>query len=102
MNTIERIPASLLCSFMLSSGPLNAFAANMFGNDALIGTTSPTGKEEKCEECGGSDAHTDACFFYSNGHLDAMILDEISEDDDTKNCSYCGQTDGHAVGCSEA
>lgn len=95
MKTMKRITALLLCSLMLSSGPLNAFATNMSGNDALIETTSPS----VCTECGGSDAHTDSCSFYSNGSLDAVIPDEISEDDDTTTCSYCGQADGHVVGC---
>ena len=60
MKLMKRAIALLLCFLMLTNGPISAFATeSVSDNDVVVETT--TTSEEVCEECGGSDAHTETC-----------------------------------------
>ena len=54
MKLMKRATALLLCFLMLTNGPINAFATEGVSDNDVVVT-------EVCEECGGSDAHTDTC-----------------------------------------
>lgn len=85
MKMLKRATALFLCFLMLCSGPHNAFATGVSGNDVEVETSSPAETVEACGECGGADAHTDTC---SQCVIPASVA-----------CSVCGQTDGHQIGC---
>ena len=64
MKLMKRALALLLCFLMLTNGPLNAYATGgVIDNDVAAETTAPIEPIEVCEECGGSDAHTETCSF---------------------------------------
>lgn len=64
MKLMKRVTALFLCFLMLTSGTISAFATeSVSDNDVVVETTTTTETEASCEECGGSDAHTDTCSF---------------------------------------
>ena len=65
MKLMKRALALLLCFLILTNGPISAFATEgVSDNDVVVETTTTSAEtEEVCEECGGSDAHTDDCSF---------------------------------------
>ena len=60
MKLMKRALALLLCFLMLTNGSISAFATEG-ADDVVVETTTTTETVETCEECGGSDAHTDTC-----------------------------------------
>lgn len=122
MKLMKRALALLLCFLVLTNGPISAFATEGT-DDVVVETTTTTETVETCEECGGSDAHTDDCSFNIVAPLTTEAPDETTEptttpteepteptvtptlatspaiSTDPVGCTECNQTDGHMVGC---
>lgn len=126
MKLMKRATALLLGFLMLTnSDPISAFATgSVSGNDVAVETTAPIEPIEVCEECGGSDAHTETCSFNIVAPLTTETPDEITEptttptettesvttptvatgsaiSTDPVGCSECNQTEGHLETCSQ-
>ena len=126
MKLMKRALALLLCFLMLTNGPINAFATEgVSDNDiVVVETTAPTETTETCEECGGSDAHTDTCSFNIAAPLTTDTPTETTEPTTTPTetseptvtptvatgpaistepvgCTECNQTEGHLETCSQ-
>lgn len=70
MKFIKKATALFLCFLMLSAGSISVFAqTDVFGNDMVAESNSPTEAVEVCEECGFSDAHAETCFFNTANNL---------------------------------
>lgn len=84
MKLMKRALALLLCFLILTNGPISAFATEgVSDNDVVVETTTTT--EEVCEECGGSDAHTETC---------SLNTINLMNNDTQVACTVCG-----TVGC---
>ena len=80
MKLMKRATALLLCFLMLTNGPISAVATEgVSDNDVVVETTTATEIVEVCEECGGSDAHTDDCSFNIVAPLTTEAPDETTE-----------------------
>lgn len=106
MKLMKRATALLLCFLMLTNGPLNAFATEgVSDNDVAVETTTETETAEVCEECGGSDAHTETCSFNIVAPLTTKTPDETTKPtvsgNDVVGCTECGATEGHNADCSQ-
>ena len=129
MKLMKRALALLLCFLMLTNGPISAFATEgVSDNDIVVETTTTTETEEVCEECGGSDAHTDDCSFNIVAPLTTEAPDETTEptttpteeptttptvvteptvttgsaiSTDPVGCTECNQTEGHLETCTQ-
>lgn len=106
MKLMKRATALLLCFLMLTNGPLNAFATEgVSDNDVAVETTTETETAEVCEECGGSDAHTETCSFNIVTPLTTKTPDETTEPtvsgNDVVGCTECGATEGHLESCTQ-
>lgn len=129
MKLMKRATALLLCFLMLTNGPISAFATEgVSDNDVVVETTTTTEIVEVCEECGGSDAHTDTCSFNIAAPLTTETPDETTEptttpteepttiptvvtepavttgpaiNTDPVGCTECNQTEGHLESCSQ-
>ncbi len=126
MKLMKRALALLLCFLMLTNGPISAFATEGNSeNDVVVETTTTTETEEVCEECGGSDAHTETCSFNIVAPLTTETPDETTEptttpaettepattptlatgpaiSTDPVGCTECGATEGHTTECSQS
>ena len=119
MKLMKRATALLLCFLMLTNGPISAFATEG-ADDVVVETTTTTETVETCEECGGSDAHTDDCSFNIVAPLTTEAPDETTEptttptvvteptvttgsaiSTDPVGCTECNQTEGHLDTCSQ-
>ena len=119
MKLMKRATAQLLCFLMLTNGPISAFATEG-ADDVVVETTTTTETVETCEECGGSDAHTDDCSFNIVAPLTTEAPDETTEptttptvvteptvttgsaiSTDPVGCTECNQTEGHLDTCSQ-
>ena len=119
MKLMKRATALLLCFLMLTNGPISAFATEG-ADDVVVETTTTTETVETCEECGGSDAHTDDCSFNIVAPLTTEAPDETTEptttptvvteptvttgsaiSTDPVGCTECNQTEGHLESCSQ-
>ena len=84
MKLMKRALALLLCFLILTNGPISAFATEgVSDNDVVVEITTTT--EEVCEECGGSDAHTETC---------SLNTINLMNNDTQVACTVCG-----TVGC---
>ena len=106
MKLMKRATALLLCFLMLTNGPLNAFATEgVSDNDVAVETTTETETAEVCEECGGSDAHTETCSFNIVTPLTTKTPDETTEPtvsgNDVVGYTECGATEGHLESCTQ-
>lgn len=79
MKLMKRALALLLCFLMLTNGPISAFATE--GTDNVVVETTTTETVETCEECGGSDAHTDTC---------SLNTINLMNNDVPVACTVCG------------
>ena len=79
MKLMKRATALLLCFLMLTNGPISAFATE--GTDNVVVETTTTETVETCEECGGSDAHTDTC---------SLNTINLMNNDVPVACTVCG------------
>lgn len=81
MKRIKQALALLLCFLMQTNNvPISAFATEgVSDNDIVVETTTTTETEEVCEECGGSDAHTDDCSFNIVAPLTTEVPDETTQ-----------------------
>ena len=119
MKLMKRATALFLCFLMLTNGPISAFATEG-ADDVVVETTTTTETVETCEECGGSDAHTDDCSFNIVAPLTTEAPDETTEptttptvvteptvttgsaiSTDPVGCTECNQTEGHLDTCSQ-
>lgn len=114
MKLMKRATALLLCFLMLTNGPISAFATEGT-DDVVVETTTTTETVETCEECGGSDAHTETCSFNIVAPLTTEAPDETTEPtktptvvteptvsgNDVVGCTECGATEGHLETCSQ-
>lgn len=78
MKLMKRATALLLCFLMLTNGPISAFATEGT-DDVVVETTTTTETVETCEECGGSDAHTETCSFNNVAPLTTETPAETTE-----------------------
>ncbi len=111
MKLMKRALALLLCFLILTNGPISAFATeSVSDNDVVVETTTTTTEtEEVCEECGGSDAHTDTCSFNivapSTTETPAETTQPTTEpttEPTTTPTETTGETvSGNDVGCTE-
>lgn len=115
MKLMKRVTALFLCCLMLSSGPISAFATEgVSDNDVVVETTTTTETAEVCEECGGSDAHTDTCSLniiapLTTGTPTVTTGPAITSTETTGatvsgndvGCTECGETEGHLDTCSQ-
>ena len=111
MKLMKRALALLLCFLMLTNGPISAFATeSVSDNDVVVETTTTTTEtEEVCEECGGSDAHTDTCSFNIVAPLTTETPAETTQpttepttEPTTTPTETTGETvSGNDVGCTE-
>lgn len=120
MKLMKRALALLLCFLMLTNGPISAFATE--GTDNVVVETTTTETVETCEECGGSDAHTDTCSFNIVAPLTTEASDETTQpttepttepttaptettgetvSGNNMGCTECGETEGHLETCSQ-
>lgn len=113
MKLMKRATAMLLCFLMLTNGPISAFATEGT-DDVVLETTATTETEEVCEECGGSDAHTETCSYNTVTPLTMEAPAVTTEptttptaatgsaiSTDPVGCAECGQTEGHSTECSQ-
>lgn len=119
MKLMKRATALFLCFLMLTNGPISAFATEGT-DDVVVETTTTTETVETCEECGGSDAHTETCSFNIVAPLTTEAPDETTEptttptvvteptvttgsaiSTDPVGCTECNQTEGHLDTCSQ-
>ena len=119
MKLMKRATALLLSFLILTNGPISAFATEG-ADDVVVETTTTTETVETCEECGGSDAHTDDCSFNIVAPLTTEAPDETTEptttptvvteptvttgsaiSTDPVGCTECNQTEGHLDTCSQ-
>lgn len=124
MKLMKRALALLLCFLTLTNGPISAFATeSVSDNDVVVETTTTTTEtEEVCEECGGSDAHTDTCSFNIVAPLTTETPAETTQptteptteptttptettgetvSGNDVGCTECGETEGHLDTCSQ-
>lgn len=116
MKLMKRATALLLCFLMLTNDPLNAFATeSVSDNDVVVETSAPAETLEVCEECGGSDAHTETCSL--NNIVTPLTTETPAETTEptttptvatgsaisgnTVGCTECNQTEGHLETCSQ-
>lgn len=108
MKLMKRALALLLCFLMLTNGPISAFATEG-ADDVVVETTTTTETVETCEECGGSDAHTDDCSFNIVAPLTTETPAETTQpttepttEPTTTPTETTGETvSGNDVGCTE-
>lgn len=129
MKQAKRILAFALCLLMLNSNVISTTAfATVSGNDVVVETTAPIETEEVCEECGGSDAHTDTCSFNIVAPLNTEAPAETTQpttapteattettqptttptettgetvSGNDVGCTECGEVEGHLETCSQ-
>lgn len=107
MKLMKRALALLLCFLILTNSPISAFATeSVSDNDVVVETTTTTTEtEEVCEECGGSDAHTDTCSQYvapveTCEHCGVELTEGAVHQDTCLTLCTCEPVDGvHQEGC---
>lgn len=116
MKWMKRALALLLGFLMLTNGgPISVFATDSVSdNDVAVETTAPIEPIEVCEECGGSDAHTDTCSLNiiaplttetptvtTGPAITSMETTGATVSGNEVGCSECNQTEGHLDTCSQ-
>lgn len=123
MKWMKRALALLLGFLMLTNGgPISVFATDSVSdNDVAVETTAPIEPIEVCEECGGSDAHTETCSFNivapltstetteptatPIGTTESVTTSTVATGSaisaDSVGCSECNQAEGHLETCSQ-
>ncbi len=92
MKLMKKATALVLCFLMLTNGPISAFATeSVSDNDVVVETSTTTETVEVCEECGGSDAHTETCSLNIIAPLTTETPTETAEPTETTGATV-GET----------